>query len=448
MPAGPVSRDEFEAQMADTIRDLVAAVSAGPLDGVLLSLHGAMVVEGIEDGEAEYVRRIRQVTGDDLPIGAVLDLHANTSVEFTELVDLLVGYDTYPHVDGYDRALELAELLVRRVKRQIKPTFAFRKIPILSDLPAQFTSRAPMSELIALCHEIEGRPGVLTATIAGGFPYADISDTGMSVYVATDDNQAEAERCANELAQFAWEHRAGFQSKPTPIDEAVRYALSRPGPILLADVADNTGAGTAGDGTEILRALIKHAARSAVVALIYDPETVLQAVKAGVGGTIEATIGGKVDDKHGPPIKATAYVRTITDGFFRNTGPMGTGLATNMGTTVVLEIGGREGIEVVCSMHRHPPNDQGALRSVGIDPERRQVVVIKSSVHYRAHYTPIVREIIEVDAPGLSAANWNRFAFKRIPRPTYPLDGDFQWNGWQTSSASVTKAIEAGTRIK
>jgi microcystin degradation protein MlrC len=362
-----------------------------------------------------------------VPIVSELDLHANISRESTQLANLLVGYDTYPHVDTYERALELTHLLARLARKEIQPTVAFQQIPVLSNLTAQFTGRAPMADWVALCHAIEARPGVLTATVAGGFPYADIPDTGMAAYVATDNDQALADACAAELAQFAWDQREAFQATPMGVDEAVEYALAQPGPILLADVADNTGAGASGDGTEILRSLIAHNARSAVVALMFDPETVQQAVAAGVGATIEATIGGKVDDLHGAPVQASAYVKAITDGWFTNYGPMSTGAQSSMGTTAVLEIGGRGGIEVICTTFRRSPNDAQTLRTTGVEPTKRQVVVIKSSVHYRADFTPLVREIVEVDAPGLASPTWSRFNFQRLRRPIYPLDREMEW---------------------
>ena len=433
MPSGAVTRAAFEAQMLDTLDDLEAALAAGPLDGVLLSLHGAMVVEGADDGEGEYLRRVRELVGPHMPVVTELDYHANISRESTELADLIVGYDTYPHIDVYERAVELTHLLARLASKEIRPAVAFRPIPLLSNLTAQFSGRPPMADWLALCHAIEARPGVLTATVAGAFPYADIPDTRMSAYVATDNDQALADACANELAQFAWERRAAFQATPLGVADAVRYAMTQPGPILLADVADNTGAGASGDGTEILRELIAQNARSAVVALLYDPQTVRQAVAAGVGATIEATLGGKVDDLHGAPVQTSAYVRAITDGVFINDGPLGTGSESKLGLTVVLEIGGRGGIEVITTSFRNAPNDANALRSVGIEPTKRQIVVIKSSVHYRADFTPLVREIVEVDAPGLASPTWSRFNFQRLRRPIYPLDPEMEWSAGEGS---------------
>ncbi len=427
MPSDAVTREAWDEQIADTLDDLEAALASGPIDGLLLGLHGAMVIEGIDDGEGEYLRRVRELVGPDMPVVMELDLHANISPESIDLVDIMVGYDTYPHIDVYDRAVELTHLLARIVNKEIQPTSAFRQIPVLANLTAQFSGTPQMTDWLALCHEIESRPGVLTATITCGFPYADIPQTGMAAYVATDNDPDLAEQCVRELAQFAWDRRQDFQATPMSIPDAVKYAMEAEGPILLADVADNPGAGTSCDGTEILRELIARNARSTALALMFDPETVEQAAEAGIGATIQARIGGKVDDLHGAPIETSAYVRALTDGHYTNDGPLGTGSTTELGLTAVLEIGGRGGIEVVCTTLRHAANDANSLRSVGIEPTKRQIVVIKSSVHYRADFTPLVKEIVEVDAPGLSTPNWSRFDFQHLRRPIFPLDPDMEW---------------------
>ncbi|MDL5353133.1 M81 family metallopeptidase [Microbacterium sp. zg-YB36] len=426
-PSGPVVREEFERQMALTLEDLREALRTDGVDGIVLGLHGAMVVAGIEDGEGEYLARVREVVGPDVPIGVELDLHANISPRMAELADILIGYDTYPHVDQYDRAIELLTLVARTVRGEISPTSALRKLPILAHMTVQNTASGPMADWLALCHEIEARPGVLTATITGGFPYADIPDVGMAAYVVTDGLPELATQYANELSEFAWARRTEFQPRLTSVDDAIRAASSSPGPIILADVADNTGAGASGDDTEILRALIAHGANSAVLVPMYDPGVVAEAVRAGVGATITTTIGGKVDDGGGAPLEIEAYVRTITDGWYSNYGPMSTGSRTGMGLTAVLEIGGHDGIEVVCSSVQRSPHDLQMLRSVGIEPTRRQIIVVKSSVHYRADFGPIATEIFEVDAAGLAAASWARLDFQNLRRPIFPLDPDMEW---------------------
>jgi len=149
-------------------------------------------------------------------------------------------------------------------------------------LGRQGTARGPMRRLYDLADEMEKNPKVISVSIFAGFPYADIPDAGLGVYVVTDDDQALAERLAGELARVAWQHRHEFIHTALPVKDAVAKALAADGrPIVLADMADNTGGGAAGDGTEILRELLRVGARSATVACIWDAAAVQACVKAG-----------------------------------------------------------------------------------------------------------------------------------------------------------------------
>jgi microcystin degradation protein MlrC len=190
-------------------------------------------------------------------------------------------------------------------------------------------------------------------------------------------------------------------------------------PIVLADMADNTGGGAAGDGTEILRELIRVGARSAVVACLWDPKAVKECIAAGVGTSLTLEVGGKVDDRHGPPVTVTGRVRTLSDGRFVHKGPMARGLPGRLGSTAVLDV---DDVKVILISLRWQTLDPEMIRFVGIDPQGEKILVVKSTIHYRAAFEPIAREIIEVDAPGLSSSNLERFDFKRIRRPIYPID--------------------------
>ncbi|MDP2950183.1 MAG: MlrC C-terminal domain-containing protein, partial [Chloroflexota bacterium] len=207
--------------------------------------------------------------------------------------------------------------------------------------------------------------------------------------------------------------------------EAVRYAMSRPsGPVVLADVADNTGGGASGDGTELLRALLEQDAQDAVVITIPDPAAVAGAFRAGVGGEFDGLVGGKIDDLHGAPVRVKGTVRLLSDGRFVHRGPMGTGMVAHVGRTAVVVSGG---VEIIVNERRFQPVDPEVARSVGIDPAHRKIVVLKSAVHYRASYEPIAAEIVEVDGPGLASPNLARFSFQHIRRPVFPLDADVNW---------------------
>jgi microcystin degradation protein MlrC len=279
-----------------------------------------------------------------------------------------------------------------------------------------------MRRLYDLADAMEREPGVISVSVFAGFPLADIPDAGLGVYVATHDDPALAERHAEALARLAWEHRREFIHTALPVEDAVARALAAAGgPIVLADIADNTGGGAAGDGTEILRELLRVGARSAVVACLCDAAAAQACASAGVGARVTLEIGGKVDDRHGAPIRVTGTVRTLSDGRFVHTGPMMHGLAGRLGTTAVLDV---DDIKVILISYRWQTLDPEMIRFVGLDPLREKILVVKSTMHYRAAFEPLAREIIEVDAPGLSSSNLLRFPFRRVRRPIFPLDAE------------------------
>jgi microcystin degradation protein MlrC len=418
-PAGLVTRDIYGHVKDRMLRDLKAA---GKVDGVLLDLHGAMVPEGLDDGEGDIIEAVRRAVGPTVPIAVTLDFHGNLSEAMVRGADLLAGYKTYPHVDMGERGVEATERLIDIVGKRLKPTVALRKPPILPPLGNQGTARGPMRRLYDLAAEMEKNSKVISISIFAGFPLADIPDAGFGVYVVTDDDQALADRLADEIADTAWKHRHEFIHTALPVREAVAKALASPGkPIVLADMADNTGGGAAGDGTEILRELVRVGARSAVVACLWDPKAVAQCVKASPGASVTLDVGGKLDDRHGAPLRVTGVVRTLSDGRFIHKGPMARGLPGRLGTTAVLDV---NDVKVILISYRWQTLDPEMIRFVGLDPLEHKILVVKSTIHYRAAFEPIASEIIEVDAPGLSSSNLARFDFKRIRRPIFPLDPD------------------------
>ena len=418
-PAGLVTRDIYGHVKDRLLRDLKAA---GKVDGVLLDLHGAMVPEGLDDGEGDLIEAVRRAVGPAVPIAVTLDFHGNLSEAMVRGADLLAGYKTYPHVDMGERGVEATERLIDIVGKRLKPTVALRKPPILPPLGNQGTARGPMRRLYDLAAGMERDPKVISISIFAGFPLADIPDAGFGVYVVTDDDQALADRLADEIADTAWKHRHEFIHTALPVREAVAKALASSGkPIVLADMADNTGGGAAGDGTEILRELVRVGARSAIVACLWDPKAVAQCVQAGPGSSVTLDVGGKVDDRHGVPLRVTGVVRTLSDGRFVHKGPMARGLPGRLGTTAVLDV---NDVKVILISHRWQTLDPEMIRFVGLDPLDHKILVVKSTIHYRAAFEPIASDIIEVDAPGLSSSNLARFDFKRIRRLIFPLDPD------------------------
>jgi microcystin degradation protein MlrC len=416
-PAGLVTRDMVQHVTDRVLADLRAG---GPFDGILLDLHGAMVPEGSEDGEGDLLRAVRAAVGDQVPIAVTLDFHGNITQSMVTGATLLHGYKTYPHVDMDERGREATERLVDVVAGRLRPTVALRQPPLMPPLGRQGTARGPMRRLYDRAAELEKDPNVVSISIFAGFPLADIHDAGLSVYVVTNDDQVLADRLADELSELAWTHRHEFLHQGLPVREAVARALAIEGrPVVLADMADNTGGGAAGDGTEVLRELLRVGARSVTVACLWDPEAVAACVRAGVGTTVTMKVGGKVDDRHGAPIEVSGRVRTLSDGRFVHKGPMMRGLEGRMGTTAVLDV---NDLKIILMSLRWQTLDPEMIRFVGIDPLAEKILVVKSTIHYRAAFEPIAHEIVEVDAPGLSSSNLARFDFKHVRRPIFPLD--------------------------
>ena len=415
-PSGIVTKEAFDQILGDIVSGIAAAE---PFDAVVLHLHGAGVSEEYMDIEGKVLQEVRKLAGDR-PVVATFDLHANYTDLMLENADMLIGYDTYPHVDGYERGLEAVELTAKMLEGSLKPTLGFRQPPMLPALQVQFTGKYPMKRLIEEAHRMEELEGVETVTVAAGFPWSDIPEAGMSFIVTTNDDQELADRRAGELHDLAWNMRRDFLVRPVPMGEALRHVkMSEKGPIVLADIGDNPGGGAPEDGTVVLKAILDEGLIGGVLALIWDPESVRAAVDSGLGNEVSLILGGKTDDMHGEPLKVSGVVKHISDGKFTNLGPMSTGAESDMGETVVLDIGGND---VIVTSKRVQPLDLGLYESQGIDITGKRFVVVKSSVHYRAAHDPVASEIIELDTPGLTSPRLAGFNFKNIRRPIFPLD--------------------------
>jgi len=415
-PSGIVTKEAFDTILGGILDGVRAAE---PFDAVVLHLHGAGVSEEYPDIEGKVLSEVRKIAGDR-PVVATFDLHANYTQQMVENADMLIGYDTYPHVDGYERGVEAVELTARMLDGSLRPKLGFRQPPMLPALQVQFTGRYPMKRLIEEAHRMEQLKGVESITVAAGFPWSDIPEAGMSFIVTTNDDQLLADSLAGELHDMAWNMRRDFLVSPTPLGEALRHVgMAEDGPIVLADIGDNPGGGAPEDGTVVLRALLEKGLSGGVLALIWDPESVKVAVEAGVGEEVSLVLGGKTDKMHGGPLEVSGTVMNITDGKFTNLGPMGTGSESDMGETVVVDIGGND---VIVTSKRVQPLDLGLYESQGIDITGKRFVVVKSSVHYRAAHEPVASEIIELDTPGLTSPRLAGFEFKNIRRPIFPLD--------------------------
>lgn len=416
-PSGLVTRETYKYLINYLLESLNEIKD---LNGILLSLHGAMVAEDTDDADGFLLESLRKKVGKDVPIVATLDLHANISPLMVEMADLLITYDTYPHVDVYDRALEAGILIKKLAKKELNPVKVLKQPLMLLSAPKQKTNYFPMKKVIDLAHQIEANDEVINVSVATGFPWSDVEKAGFSILVTTNNNLQLAEEKANDLFSLTWSLRRDFLAELTPVDEAVKYCFQADeGPIVIADISDNPGGGAPCDNTIILKKLIESKVKNVVIATIVDPEAVNTAIEAGIGNFVDMKIGAKTADSFGGPVDVKGYVKRISDGQFINKGPMGTGSLTNLGRTVLLDC---EGIEIILTERRVQPTDLELYRHLGVEPTEKKVLVVKSSVHFRASHEPIAKKIIEVDTPGILSSRLAGFNFKKVRRPIFPLD--------------------------
>jgi microcystin degradation protein MlrC len=417
VPSGIITAKAF-----DTILNgiLDGVKEAGEYDAVVMHLHGAGVSEKFTDMEGKVLSEVRKLV-EKKPLVATFDLHANYTNQMIKSADILIGYDTYPHTDGYERGLEAINLTKKMLEGSLSPTIGFSQPPMLPALQVQFTGRYPMKRLIDEAHKMEGYPDVETITVAAGFPWSDIPEAGMSFIVTTNNNQKLADELAKQLHDMAWNMRRDFLVSPTPLRQALRQTKARAknSPIILADIGDNPGGGAPEDGTVVLKAIIEEELTGGVLALIWDPSAVEKSIETGLGKLVYVQLGGHTDEMHGKPLSVSGRVKHISDGKFISDGPMGKGVQKDMGPTVILEISGND---VIVTSKRLQPLDLTLYRSLNIKPEEQHFIVVKSSVHFRAAHQPIAAEIIELDTPGLTSPRLAGFGFKNIRRPIFPLD--------------------------
>lgn len=395
-PCGPVEKetlDELHRRLTDQLSEVARA---GTIDGVLINFHGAMVSEDCADVEAATIRLIREVVGR-VPTAAVLDLHANPSTDFVGMCDVVLSYDTYPHVDMWERGNEAAHLLKEVIDGRPLVTVV-AKVPLLTCPLAQGTSDEPMRALQARAASRAAEAGIVRVCITAGFPFSDVERAGVSVLAVTDTHRvSDARRVANETAADIEESADLFAVVRDSPSVAVGRAMARTDrPVVLADVADNIGAGSPGDGTALLKELLDQAAPDAVV-VIADAEVVRLAVQAGQGGVVETALGAKADSLHGVPVPIRGEVLTISDGTYTSGGTWMTGQTFRMGTTVVLR---HEGLRIVVTERATPPFHREQLLVVGIDPSDVAIIVAKGALAWKAAY-PEATNPIEVNTPGI-----------------------------------------------
>ncbi len=421
-PKGPVAAEAFETMSRELIRQLRQAPK---LDGVLLALHGAMVVENYPHGDAELVRRVREAMGPKMPIVVTHDFHANVAPEIVRDSTALITFKENPHIDTFERGLQAARIMADTVRGKVRPTQALAKPPMIYNIVFQYTKRPPLLPIVEETRRLEQNPKILAASVAGGYQYADVPQMGPSVIVVTDNDPALAEREAKRLSDMLWESRHQLKLNLPDAAEAVRLAkASDKHPVVLIDMGDNIGGGSAGDSTFLLNELIRQKAEGWVV-VIADAEAYHAAARAGIGGAFDMEVGGKTDRFHGSPVRVRGRVKSLHLGHYIEPEVRhGGGRYYDRGLTAVIEAeGSTRDLEnlLVLTTRRSSPNSLHQLISCGIYPERQKILTVKGAIAPRAAYEPIAARIIEVDTPGLTSVNPTRFTYRNARRPLFGL---------------------------
>jgi microcystin degradation protein MlrC len=437
LSGGPLSPETYLFLKEQLLHGLEAA---GPVDGVFLALHGAMVaqVSGGEDATGLLLREVRTLVGDDTPIIATVDLHANVTEQMVSAATALIGYRSWPHIDQAQRGQEAADLLVATLRGEVHPVTALSKLRMVLQVEKGQTDSGPMAELLRRARAWEAERKCISASIFLVQPWLDLPEMGCAIIIVADGDKQLAQRLADELGQEMWNLRHAFDVQLVAIGEAIDRATRAPGkPVVLADSADSTGSGAPGDSTAILQEILGREVACRVLLPVVDKEAVQAAYSAGSGASLRVSLGGKLDSVFNSPVDVDAVIEWLGLASFHFEGPFLTGLEVQMGRVAVLRV---RDIHIVVSAQPTWTVDPAMYRAVGLEPSEAQIVVVKSPNLFRAAYRPIAHEIIVVDAPGLATANLRSLPFRRLPRPFYPFDETWDGAPWDSKKQNRTRA--------
>jgi microcystin degradation protein MlrC len=415
MSSGPVTKHALRELSSLLAEELVRA---GHLDGLALSLHGALVSEEGDSGDLVLVRTAREVLGPQAVIGVCLDLHANVTTALVREADAVIGYLTYPHVDQGSTGARIARLVVGALRGELRPVTRLVKRPLLIPAEAQGFD-GPLGRVRRLADE-RLKNGCLDVSLFPVQPWLDVDELGFGVTVTTDDDADWAEAVAEEIALLAWEIRGEFRAALVEPMEAIESARRSPRrPVVLSESADSPTSGTPADSPAMVRELLAHGRdlRSAVT--LVDARAVASCQEAGIGAAFEGDVGCSLERRFHRPVHLSGVVSRLGDGSFELTGRAFTGMKVSMGDYAVVTVGNTQ---VLLTTRPAPTFDPQAYRVAGIEVEDLDVVVVRSANLFRAAYAPIATECIILDLPGASTPRLESLPFTRAPRPMYPLD--------------------------
>lgn len=404
-PSGPVTDEAFQTI---STRILDALTRTRP-DALYLDLHGAMITDSHDDGEGELLRRIRARLGPDLPIAISLDMHGNVTRTIADLATSISIYRTYPHLDMAETGGRAMTQLLTHLRGH-RPAMAFRQLPYIIPMHAQFTGAGAMGDLYRAA--IAASDDSTQVELAVGFPSGDMADTGPAI-IAHAVSQDAADQAAEALLARALDEESRFDCALPDAAEAVRLALAHPPgkPVTIADVQDNPGGGASSDTTGLLRALADANATGVLLGVMHDADAAALAHAQGLGATIETALGGR---SHGDtPFRGRFHVEALSQGRVTYEGEMYGGGIAEIGPSACLRLENHD-IRVVVSSIRNQCLDRGYFRHLGLVPETARILAVKSTVHYRADFEPISQAVISAGAPGQLICDIQAIPYRKL----------------------------------
>ena len=414
-PAGTTTRHAYETLREQLLQELKSSL---PVDMVLLPLHGAMVANGYDDCEADIVKQVRRIVGEDIPVGVLLDLHCHLSQSLVDTADLITIYREYPHTDILQRAEVLLDMTANMAQGHTQPVMAIYDCRIINLYP---TSPEPMRSLVNHLSELDQRPGIISADIAHGFPWGDVEDCGTRTLVVADNNPDLAARTAEELGQRLYQQRHELQIKPLAMDKAFARISSNhspKAPLVIADIADNAGGGAPSDSTFALAALLQNRIIECALGMIYDPQVVNIAMQAGVGAGLKVRLGGKTSSESGNPLDLLVKVIGIQPAMTQLFPQEGCDpLPVPCGDSVCLLC---DGIHIIVNSVRTQVFNPGVFTAFGLDLKDFKALIVKSIFHFYAAFRPIASDIILMSPPGALNANFTEVPYQKAKTDKYP----------------------------
>ena len=419
-PGGPLTAEcyrQLKTELLDRLKN------AGPIDGVLLALHGSASAESVGDLEGDLLQAMRTQVGPRIPVIASLDLHAHVTGTMVHAADALLAWETYPHRDAYTTGERAARMLLDILAGKSRPTMALAKVPVLvGGVRGHTEGDGPFADVMRFAKSHEGKDGVLSTSVFLVHPYLDLPDMGGGGLVITDNDMPRAVALAGDIARRYWDQRFDLDPPVSTPTQAIRRGLAvEGGLVLLVETADCCGGGAAGDSVATLRALLEVAPQSIAYVPVVDPEAAAKCHQVGVGSQLTLLLGHKLDPRWGQPLSLTAKVVTLGDGQFHYTGGIWEGQIGATGPCAVLQAGG---IRVLVMTHATYDWADEQFRTVGLDARSAKFIVVKNPMNHRLGYAGLYREAILLDTPGPTPAILHHVAYQNLRRPYYPADRD------------------------